>query len=73
MVLLLGGICGSKVVIMGQNTDVEVGVSVRETGIRGKGVDRWAVRGFSEPRSEVFPRQSQGSLRKSVCTRCSCA
>ena len=31
------------VVITGEDT--EVGVGVRETGKRGKGVDRWVVRG----------------------------
>ena len=30
-----------------EDTDVEVGIGVRETSIRGEGVDRWAVGGFS--------------------------
>ena len=46
MVLLFGSVYGSKVVIMEEDTDVEVGVGVRETSIRGKGVDGWAVRRF---------------------------
>ena len=34
MVLLFGGIYGSKVVIIVDDTDVEVGVGVREIGMR---------------------------------------
>ena len=43
MVLLFGDIYGSKVVILEEDTDVEEEVGVRKTGIRGEGVDRWAV------------------------------
>ena len=48
-------------VIIEEDTDVEigVGVGVRETGTRGggrvEGVDRWADMGFSQPRSVAFP------------------
>ena len=53
---------------MEEDTDVElgVGVGVWETGKRGGGeddrVDRWMVRGVSEPWSKGCPCQSQGSL-----------
>ena len=41
---------GSKVVIIDNDTDVGgVGIGVRETATRDEGVDRWTVRGFSEP------------------------
>ena len=75
-VLLFVGIYGSKVVIIEEDTDVEVGVGVREKSTRGEGVDRWAVREFSEPWSDLFPRQSQGSLRDEInryIPQCTCS
>ena len=48
--------------VITEDTDVEVrvGVGVRGTDTRREGVDRWVVRGFSEPRS-VCPCQIQES------------
>ena len=37
MILLFEDIYGSKVVIMEEDTDIEVGVGVRETDMRGEG------------------------------------
>ena len=40
MALLFGGLYDSKVVIMEEDTDVEVGVGAKKTGRRGEGVDK---------------------------------
>ena len=54
-------------VILEEDTDVEVGIGVgvlktgKRGGGRGEGVAKWVVRRFSEPWSEVCSCQSQGS------------
>ena len=56
MVLSLGGIYGSKVVII---VEENVDVGVRETNGRDKGVNRWMVR-------EVFRAEVRGVKAREV-------
>ena len=52
---LVSSIYGSKVVVMKEDVEERVGVHVRETGTRGKGVDRWVVREGFQSWDQAFP------------------
>ena len=61
---MVSSIYGSKMIIIVEG-GVDFGVGVREAGVSGdgrhEGVNWWVV-SVSEPSSEAFPYQSQGSL-----------